>query len=248
LAKDIVSLEGLVDLSLQISSGMPTHASFPSPLVESFATHESTIQNGLGTDTDRHSYAVNRLTMLEHVGTHVDAPLHFSPAGAAIDELSLDWFHGPALCLDLRHIPDLGDIDVPDLVAAERAAGVKIAGHIVLLCTGFHARHWPRAEVVTRNPGITAEATHWLADRGSRAHGVEGPSTDKAGAREFPNHRVCRDRGLIHYEWLVGLEQLLDSGPFYFMGFPLKLSRGTGSPVRALAVLGQAGSPAATPS
>jgi len=237
VANEVVSPIGLVDLSLRISSGMPAHASFPPPLVEPFATHESTVNEGLGTDVDPHSYAVNKLTMLEHVGTHVDAPLHFGASGAAIDELDLDWFHGPALCLDLRHVPDLGDIDAADVAAAERAAGVKVSGHIVLLCTGFHARHWPRPDVVSSNPGLTADATHWLADRGSRAHGVEGPSTDRAGSREFPNHRACRDRGLIHYEWLVGLDQLLGVGQFYFMGFPLKLMRGTGSPVRALAVL-----------
>jgi len=238
VANEVVSPIGLVDLSLRISSGMPAHASFPPPLVEPFATHESTVNEGLGTDVDPHSYAVNKLTMLEHVGTHVDAPLHFGASGAAIDELDLDWFHGPALCLDLRHAPDLGDIDAADLAAAERAAGVRVSGHIVLLCTGFHARHWPRPDVVSTNPGLTADATHWLADRGSRAHGVEGPSTDRAGSREFPNHRACRDRGLIHYEWLVGLDQLLGVGQFYFMGFPLKVMRGTGSPVRALAVLG----------
>jgi kynurenine formamidase len=238
-----MSLDGLgpgrlVDLSLEISSGMPTHASFPPPLIEPYATHESTVLEGLGADSDRHSYAVNRLTMLEHVGTHVDAPLHFGPAGEAIDEIALERFHGPAVCLDLRHIPDLGDIDIPDLEAAERAAGVRIASHVVLLCTGFHARHWPRPEVVSRNPGLTAAATRWLASRGSRVHGVEGPSTDKAGTREFPNHRVCRDLGLIHYEWLVNLDRLLGIGPFYFLGLPLKLRGGTGSPVRAVALIG----------
>jgi kynurenine formamidase len=232
----------LLDLTLEISSGMPTHAVFPSPLVEPYATHESTINEGLGTDSDRHSYAVNQLTMLEHVGTHVDAPLHFGPAGAAIDEMGLEWFHGPGVCLDLRHIPDLGDIDTHDLEVAERAAGVRITSHVVLLCTGFHARHWPRPEVVSRNPGLTAQATYWLADRGSRVHGVEGPSTDKAGTREFPNHRVCRDRGLIHYEWLVNLELLIGIGPFYFLGFPLKLRHGSGSPVRAVALVGKSAS------
>jgi kynurenine formamidase len=120
---------------------------------------------------------------------------------------------------------------------AERKAGVKIDGHIVLLCTGFHARHWPEQSVVTSNPGLTGAATHWLADRGSRVHGVEGPSTDRAGNRAFPSHRVCRDRGLIHYEWLVNLEQLLGAGEFDFTAYPLKLAGGTGSPVRAVAEL-----------
>jgi kynurenine formamidase len=227
----------LVDLSLEIFNGMPAHALFPSPIILTYAGHEQTRALGLGVEDDSFTYAINYISMLEHVGTHVDAPLHVGPDGASIDQLPLEWFAGNAVCLDLRHIPDLGDIDVGELEEAEKAAAVQIDGHIVLLCTGLHARHWPQPEVVTRNPGLTAAATHWLADRGSRVHGVEGPSTDKAGTKEFPNHRVCRDRGLIHYEWLVNLEQLLGKGEFHFTGYPLKWRGGTGSPVRAIAQL-----------
>jgi kynurenine formamidase len=227
----------LIDLTLAISDGMPAHALFPSPIVLPYRTHEQTRSQGLGTPDDPFTYAINYVSMLEHVGTHVDAPLHLAPRRASIDEMPLDWFTGRAVCLDLRHIPDLGDIDVRWLERAEDEAGVTIDGHIVLLCTGFHERHWPRREVVTRNPGLTAEATHWLADRRSRAHGVEGPSTDKAGTTEFPSHRACRDRSMVHYEWLVNLDALIGKGEFTFHGYPLRWEGGTGSPVRALAEL-----------
>ena len=230
----------LIDLSLEISNGMPAHALFPSPIILPYVNHEQAKAAGLGTPDDPFTYAINYVSMLEHVGTHVDAPLHIGAEGASIDEVPLDLFTGKAVCLDLRHIPDLGDIDVGELEKAEEKAGVEIDGHIVLLCSGFHARHWPNQEVVTRNPGLTAEASHWLADR-SRVHGVEGPSTDKAGTKEFPNHRVCRDRGMVHYEWLVNLEQLLGKGEFEFTGYPLKWLGGTGSPVRAVAELAASG-------
>lgn len=100
--------------------------------------------------------------------------------------MPLDWFVGPAVCLDVSHIGDLGDIDVADLEAAEQKAGVTVGSQTVLLYTGFHERHWPERSAVISNPGLTAAATHWLADRGSRMHGVEGPSTDKAGTKDFP--------------------------------------------------------------
>jgi kynurenine formamidase len=224
----------LVDLSLEISNGMPAHAFFPSPIILPYVTHEQAKSAGLGEPGDPMTYSINYVSMLEHVGTHVDAPLHIGADGAPIDQVPLDWFTGKAVCLDIRHIPDLGDIDVADLEEAEDKAGVKIDGHIVLLCSGFHARHWPERSSVTSNAGLTKEASHWLADR-SRVHGVEGPSTDKAGTKEFPNHRVCRDRGMIHYEWLVNLEQLVGKGEFHFSGYPLKWLGGTGSPVRAVA-------------
>jgi kynurenine formamidase len=227
----------LVDLSLGIHNNMPSHKFFPGPVLLPYATHDVTIAAGLGTPDDPMTYAVSYLATLEHVGTHVDAPYHINASGASIDQMSLDWYVGPAVCLDLRHIGDLEYIDVEDLERGEAAAGVRIDGHIVLLCTGFHNRHWPRPEVVTRNPGLTAPATHWLADRRSRMHGVEGPSTDRADLNDFPSHRVCRDRNIYHFEWLVNLEQLLGVGEFRFYGFPLKIEGGTGSPVRAVAEL-----------
>jgi kynurenine formamidase len=240
----------LVDLSLTVSTGMPTHAAFPPPVIVRYSDHDASLALNLGTPDDPHTSAVNYITMLDHVGTHVDAPLHVSPTGAAIDELPLSTFTGSAVCLDVRHVPDLGDIDVHDLERAEANAGVTVAGHIVLICSGFHRRRWVDSpdifsddaewaarsrEVLTTNPGLTAAATEWLADRGSRVHGVEGPSTDKAGTSDYPSHRVCRDRGLIHYEWLVNLEELLRVGEFRFTGYPIKWKGGTGSPVRAVA-------------
>jgi kynurenine formamidase len=87
------------------------------------------------------------------------------------------------------------------------------------------------------NPGLTAEATHWLTDCGSRAHGVEGPSTDVPSNDLFPSHRVSRDRGIFHWEWLVNLEELVGKGEFTFYGAPLLVMGGSGSPVRAFAVL-----------
>jgi kynurenine formamidase len=227
----------LVDLTLEIENGMPAHALFPSPIFLPYVDHEQAKSAGLGTEEDPFTYSINYLATLEHVGTHVDAPLHIKDGGDPVDRIPLDWFSGKAVCLDLRHIPDLGTIDVSELERAEEQAGVRVDGHIVLICTGLHERHYPNREVVTSNAGITGEATHWLADRGSRVHGVEGPSTDKAGTKEFPNHRVCRDRGLIHYEWLVNLEQLIGKGEFWFTGYPLKIKGGTGSPVRAVAEL-----------
>ena len=227
----------LVDLSIGIENQMPAHAFFPSPIILPYVTHEMAKSAGLGEPGDPMTYSINYFSMLEHVGTHVDAPLHIKEGGEPVDRLSLDWFCGKAVCFDLRHIPDLGTIDVDELERAEEKCGVEIDGHVVLMCTGFHARHWPNREIVTMNPGLTYEASVWLADKGSRVHGVEGPSTDKAGTKEFPNHRVCRDRGMIHYEFLTNLEYLVGKGEFWFEGFPLKWVGGTGSPVRAIAEL-----------
>jgi len=227
----------IIDLTLEITDNMPSHKAFQRPIYVPHMTHESTLALGMGTKEDPFTSASNYLGTIEHIGTHVDAYYHVNPNGLTIDQMPLELFMGKAVCLDMTHIPDLGEIDVKDLEEAEKKAGVRIDGHIVLLNTGLHKRHYPNPEICHTNPGITAAATHWLADRGSKAHGVEGPSTDLPNNQLFPNHRVCRDRRIFHYEWLVNLEKLVGKGEFMFYGVPLKLKNGTGSPVRAYAVL-----------
>ena len=217
---------------------MPVVAPWPAPIVLPFATHDSSRGEGLGEEGDPFTYAATYVSTLDHAGTHVDAPYHYDAAGATIDECPLDWFAGTAVCLDVSEVGDREAITVAVLERAEAESGVRISNHIVLLHSGFHARHYPRGSVLDSNPGLTAAATHWLADRGSRAHGVEGPSTDLPGSRTMPSHRVCRDRGMIHYEWLVNLDLLLGRGEFRFTGYPLRLAGASASPVRALAEVG----------
>ena len=227
----------IVDLTVTLSNNMPGHRFFPRPVILPHFTHDEMETWGNGTPEDPLGGCTTYLGMMDHMGTHIDAFIHTKRGGATIDQMPLELFMGKAVCLDLQHVPDLGDIDVADLEKAEKKAGVKIDGHIVLICTGLHRRHYPNDSVMHANCGITAEATHWLADR-SRVHGVEGPSTDRANSKLFPNHRVCRDRGITHYEWLCNLEELLGKGEFYFQGLPLKIDKGSGSPVRAIAMLG----------
>ena len=92
--------------------------------------------------------------MVDHIGTHVDAFYHTNPNGDTVDNMPLDMFMGKSVCFDMRHIPDLGDIDVSDMEAAEEKAGVKVDGLIVLLCTGLHERLYPDVKVVWSNAGI----------------------------------------------------------------------------------------------
>lgn len=227
----------VIDLSLTLEDNMPAHKLFQRPVFAVHMSHESTKANGLGVPEDPMTFQTNFISMLDHVGTHVDAFLHVNPKGAPINEMPLSMFMGKAVCFDLRHIPDLGDITAEDMEKAEAACGVKVDGHIVLLCTGFHARNYPGLDSVWKNPLLTVEATRWLYDRGSKMHGVEGPSTDKPTDDIFAQHRLCRDLGVSHWEWLVNLEALIGEGEFQFFGAPLKFKGGSGSPVRAFAIV-----------
>lgn len=226
-----------IDLSLLIEDNMPAHKLFKRPVLAVHMSHESSRSHNLGVPGDAMTFQTNFIAMLDHVGTHVDAFRHVKPTGAPIDEMQLDIFFGKAVCFDLRHIGDLGDITVKDMELAEEKCGVKVDGHIVLLCTGFHKRNYPTLDSVWKNPLLTVEATKWLHARGSKMHGVEGPSTDKPSDNIFAQHRLCRDLGMSHWEWLVNLDELIGKKEVQFFGVPLKFKGGSGSPVRAFAIV-----------
>ena len=85
--------------------------------------------------------------------------------------------------------------------------------------------------------GISAEAVHWMADRGVKIFGVETISPDLVYLTdEYPTHKACAERGLTHYENLNNLVEVVGRR-FEFYGFPLKLETAYGSPVRAVAIL-----------
>ena len=105
------------------------------------------------------TFQTNFIATLDHVGTHVDAFRHVNPNGKPVDEMPLDVFMGKAVCFDLRHIPDLGDIAMAHMEDAEKKTGIKVDGHIVLLCTGFHKRTYPTLEL-----GVEEPASHGRSD------------------------------------------------------------------------------------
>ena len=206
----------IIDLTLRIENNMLAPDCFPRPVYIKAMTHEKSIEMHNGTPEDPITSSYNYLSIVEHVGTHVDSYYHMRPDGATIDEMPLSLFFGKAVCLDMRSIPERGKVTVADMERAQKEAGVK---------------------VLTQNIEISPEAVKWLADHGSKIHGVEGPSTDIMDTKLYPSHRACRDLGLTHYEWLVNLTALIGKGEFQFYGVPLLLDKGTGSPVRAFAVV-----------
>lgn len=227
----------IIDLSMEIKSGMVANKDFSGNIFVPLVNHEESKEFHAGTQEDPFLSAWNYIGMTEHTGTHVDGFFHMDPQGLAIDQMPLDMFFGKAVCLDLTHIPPGGTITVADVEAAQEKSGVRVSGHIVLFATGHHQRFFPGDEVLTRNPEISAEVVYWLYEHGSRMHGVEGPSTDILSKKTFPSHRACRDLKVAHYEWLVNLEELTGKGEFMFYGIPLRLKGGSGSPVRAFAVV-----------
>lgn len=225
----------IIDLSQEIFSGMPVFPGLPQVEIAVHVSHEE--WDGIS-GSDIVSPAVNRMSLGDHTGTHVDAINHMARQyrGQSIDTMPLSMFYTEGICLDLsdKGLQEL--IEPADLARALVEAGLDIRpGDTVLLYTdhyrrAFGTQHWPNG------PGISAAAARWLAEQRIAAFGVE---TMAPGVRHVSNkevHHICGEMGFTHYENMVNLHQLLGRGRFRFIGLPLRIRGGTGSPVRAVAV------------
>ena len=229
----------IVDLSHVIEHKGIAHPRHPKPMIWTWFTHEET-RKELNTGPDGHSSTVKVIQMTDHTGTHVDAPLHFdpSPDAQSIDQMPLEDFFGPAVCLDLSDMPAKGYIDVQHLQNACQKAGINIEpGLIVLIHTGHAGRTLGSPEFFTDFPGLTEEAIRWLGEQGVKNFGVESINPGHPEDKKFLVHVMCRKMGMIHMENLANLDKLVGKGKFTFIALPLKIKGGSGSPIRAVALL-----------
>ncbi|WP_297535352.1 cyclase family protein [Thermococcus sp.] len=158
---------------------------------------------------ERDGYYMNALKLGEHSGTHVDAPAHFIPGGKTIDEMPLEKFIGEAFVVDLRS----GE----GMIELEELPDSGYYGRIVLLLTGGRE--------------LSPEAALFLV-----AEGVKAVGTDAMSIGDENVHTILLSAEVPVFESLVNLERLLGL-TFTFVAFPLKIEGGSGSPVRAVAIV-----------
>jgi len=192
-------------------------------------------------------YFTRSFRMMEHFGTHVDAPLHFARGGLTVDRLAAHRLFGPAVVLEA--CPETArdaDYALPRerVEQWERAHGTIEPGSIVLLRTGWAAR-WPDRQRywnkddggVLHTPGFGSEAAALLIERGVSALGIDALSIDPGSSPDVPVHRLALGAGLYQIEDLADLSALPESGARLVVA-PLKLEGGSGAPCRVFAFLG----------
>ncbi len=204
---------------------------------------------------DGEAWAIERINLITHNGTHLDAPYHFASTmnhgerAITIDEVPLDWCFQPGVKLDFRHLAD-GHV----VTAAEVAQELQRIGHalkpmeIVLVNTRAGSRYG-QDDYVSSGCGMGYEATMYLLERGIRVTGTDGWSWDapfvhtKKRYQESGNatliwegHKAGRDIGYCHLEKLHNLEALPPVG-FKVACFPCKIRAASAGWTRAVAIL-----------
>lgn len=193
----------------------------------------------------------NTIRLGEHTGTHFDAPIHWVTGkdlpDNATDTIPVGSFVGPACVLDVTE--DVADdpdfLLTPAWIEGWEARHGRIpAGAWVLLRTDWSKRTGDRftnvADDGPHTPGFHKDASTLLAhDRGVLGVGVETIGTDagQAGGFDppFPNHSIMHGAGKFGLASLCNLDRLPATGSVVIAA-PLKLTGGSGSPLRVLAL------------
>ena len=225
----------IIDLSQEIYEGMPVYKSLPQVKMTVHNTHEE--WDGIENPTTE-TPSVYKMEMGEHTGTHVDALNHMASQykGQSIDTMPLSMFYTEGICLDFSHKGLKELINSKEIAEACKKENIEIKkGDTVLIHTDHYRKNfgtgdWPNG------PGITAEAARWLGEQQISAFGVETMSPGVPGISNKEVHHICGELGFTHYENMINLHKLIGRGRFRFIGLPLKIRGGTGSPVRAVAI------------
>ncbi len=208
----------VVDLTHPFRNGMPVFPGLPDPSFRAIARVE---QDG---------YAMTELHLVNHIGTHVDAPAHQIAGGHTLDDLPLTRLVTDAVTIDVSG-REPGAIPLAEL--APHLGKIR-DGDVVFLYSD-NARNYGTEAYWTGWSYPGPEAAQALIERGISAIGFDGPSADPVDSTTYDLHRIWLSAGRMIVENVTNLDQLPERAPIVIA--PLKLEEANGGPARIFALL-----------
>jgi arylformamidase len=203
------------DISLTLRARMPVYPGEPTPLLE------PTRQIERGDFCN-----VSRLTIATHTGTHIDAPLHFLPGAASVDQLPVHVLVGPALVVEMGV--------EQEITAADLEAAAILSGTERVLFKTRNSRLLEEDDFRRDFVYLTLDAARWLVEWGVRLVAIDYLSVEQMDAQPNIVHQTLLRAGVVIVEG-VNLRQVA-AGPYLLACLPLKIEGADGSPVRAVLV------------
>jgi kynurenine formamidase len=197
------------------------------------------------TTVEADGYYMQEWTILEHFGTHVDAPAHFTAGGRTSTELALSELVIPAVVIDIAgraaRDPDT-TVTVADLVAYERRYDRIPRDAAVLLHSGWAARAGDAAAYrgtdaggTLHFPGFSVDACEWLLrKRRIRSLGVDTLSIDPGVSAGFETHLALTGADRYGVENIAGLDRIPRHGATLTVGL-IPYQDGSGGQARVFA-------------
>ena len=225
---------GVVDMSHTLSEAFPTWGGTPGIAYEK------------AFDFAKDGFNLFNLTINEHSGTHIDAPLHFSADGQSVDEIPVGNLVCPLCVVDIaaRAAEDADTMVTPDDLKAWIAANGDIPDGA---CVAMHSGWAPKAsgdgfrnadgDGIQHYPGFHVEAAQMLIeDTGAASIAVDTLSLDHGASQDFATHYAWLPTNRYGIECLAGLDQVPAAGATLIVGAP-KVAGGTGGPARIFAMV-----------
>jgi len=207
----------VIDLTHVITETMPVYPGTEPPRLETANTYEKDF------------FKETRMTLFTHTGTHMDPPAHIFPGRTTLDQFPADQFIGKALVINCRDLQE-GQFITMDHI---RRYGVKASQADFLLFNLGWDKYWGADAYFGNFPCMDMEVLDFILAGNYKGIGIDAISIDPVD--DLTRHRkLFREKDIVNIENLTNLEQC-GGDLFWFSCFPLKLSGGDGSPVRAVA-------------
>jgi kynurenine formamidase len=228
------SFTSVIDLTHTLSGSFPTFFGTPGIAIEQRFTLKTEGAN------------VNWWHVLEHAGTHLDAPLHYSDAGAAVDMIPAEQLVVPLAVIDVSakaaRNADYA-MSREDLADWENSNGPLPHGCCVAMHSGW-AQHVTNARFAGKDasgvmhfPGIDPQAAAWvLKERNVAGLAVDTLSLDPGNSKNFKTHTTWLPAGRWGIENIANLDKVPAAGATLVAGVP-KVKDATGAPARIFALV-----------
>jgi kynurenine formamidase len=254
-----------IDLSIYLENDIVSDPAAFAPKIEYF-DHEATYGQmapffpGLAKEDlpDGAAWAIEKIELITHNGTHLDAPYHFHPTmnrgerAITIDEVPLEWCFQPGVKLDFRGLPDGYVATAADVERELARIGHALKPLEIVVVNTRAGSRYGHNDYVSAGCGMGYEATMYLLERGVRLTGTDAWSWDapfvytaekfkatRDASLIWEGHKAGRHVGYCHLEKLHNLEALPADG-FVIACFPHKIRGASAGWTRAVAIVDDA--------
>ena len=259
----------IIDLSIPLESDVASDPPVALPKIH-YMRHDQTFERiasffpGLKPSDlpDGAGWALEKVEITTHNGTHLDAPYHFHPTmdhalgtpkpSATIDQIPLEWCFQPGVKLDFRALPDGYVATARDVENELERIGHELKPLEIVVVNTRAGSRYGTDDYVSAGCGMGYEATMYLLERGVRLTGIDAWSWDAPfvytaekykqtgdASLIWEGHKAGRHIGYCHLEKLHNLEALPPHG-FVIACFPHKIRGASAGWTRAVAIVDDA--------
>lgn len=157
-----------------------------------------------------------------HIGTHMDAPLHFVKNGASLDDFPFDLMATKACVVET----DAKMLDRKTL------SKLRPKSWRVVLFKTKNQKLWKKSSFSENFVCLAPDGAEFLVEKGTKLVGIDYLSIEAHDAHDYPVHNILLPKNVFIIEGLY--MNKVPAGNYNFFCFPLKLHKGDGGPVRVV--------------